>query len=637
MKRSLRACHLVCLVLCLLVGSALRVCAQDDPGAPGPYAVARDEYDLGNTAFTPPGFPGPVELTASVHAPEDLSGGPFPLVVFLHGRHTTTYDPKTNAAFIQWPPSPGRLPIPSYIGYDYVAEVLASHGYIVVSISANGINARDNMVADAGMLARAQLIQRHLDLWNAFNTEGAEPFGDRFVGKVDLSNIGTMGHSRGGEGVVRHFVLNESLGAPYTIKAVLPLAPVDFLRFVVNNAPLAVMLPYADGDVSDLQGVHYFDDARYNVPGDPAPKHVITVLGANHNFFNTIWTPGLFPAGTADDWLFVSRGSVDPFAGPTVPGNGRLSPAGQRGTLLAYLTAFFRAYLGGETQFLPLLKGDAPPPPSATTDDIFFMYHAPDDPASRRDVNRLLDETNLAINTLGGAVTQFGINPYDLCGGEPPQPQFCLPGQPNARQPHTTPSARAPARRGLSQLRLAWDEASASYQNELPEDARDVSGYYAFQFRAGVNFVDQDRNTEALKDFSVTLVDGAGNTASTPVSRWSEALFYPPGKYRVLPRVLLHTIRIPLSAFTGVDLTDIRSVRFDFDQQARGFLLVSDLLFSDPAPEGTGKPVQGLSLLGRDDLSHDGWLYDAIGDFDLVASARDHYAPVRAGSLRREK
>ena len=51
-----------------------------------------------------------------------------------------------------------------------------------------------------------------------------------FVGKVDMQNIGTMGHSRGGEGVVRNFQINKALGSPYGIKAVLPLAPVDFGR-----------------------------------------------------------------------------------------------------------------------------------------------------------------------------------------------------------------------------------------------------------------------------------------------------------------------------------------------------------------------------------------------------------------------
>ncbi len=63
-----------------------------------------------------------------------------------------------------------------------------------------------------------------------FNTTGGAPFGTRFAGKVDMQNIGTMGHSRAGEGVVRHYNYNIEQGSPYRIKAVLPLAPVDFTR-----------------------------------------------------------------------------------------------------------------------------------------------------------------------------------------------------------------------------------------------------------------------------------------------------------------------------------------------------------------------------------------------------------------------
>ena len=83
-----------------------------------------------------------------------------------------------------------------------------------------------------------------------------------------MHNIGEMGHSRGGEGVVQHFVLNKCLGSPYGIKAVLPLAPVDFNRPIVDDVPLSVILPYCDGDVSDLQGIHFYDDALYTSPGD---------------------------------------------------------------------------------------------------------------------------------------------------------------------------------------------------------------------------------------------------------------------------------------------------------------------------------------------------------------------------------
>src|SRR5262249_15713014 len=158
-----------------------------------------------------------------------------------------------------WPPNGTTLlSIPSYQGYQYLEDNLASHGYVVVSVSANGINARDNNTFDLDALARAQLMQRTYEILSNLNTDGAvrtrpatathpgtdlftgpiTPFGNRYGGKLDLQNIGIMGHSRGGEGVVASYVLNQSLGSPYGIKAVLPLAPVDFNREVINGVPM---------------------------------------------------------------------------------------------------------------------------------------------------------------------------------------------------------------------------------------------------------------------------------------------------------------------------------------------------------------------------------------------------------------
>jgi hypothetical protein len=547
-----------------------------DPGAPGPQAVTREEYNFGDTAFQPSNFPGPVELRASIHYPTSLAG-PYPVILFLHGRHATCF--KGGSQLLQWPcTTNGSQTIPSFQGYDYVSNVLASHGYVVVSISANGVNAVDNQVFDLGALARAELMQKHLDILNTFNTTGGAPFGTKFVGKFDLTRVGTMGHSRGGEGVVRHYVLNNSLGAPYGIKAVFPLAPVDFNRFVVNNAALNVMLPYCDGDVSDLQGVHFYDDARYNVPGDPAPKHYELVMGANHNFFNTVWTPATssFP-GAANDWLsFVPGGHSDSHCGD-VPGNQRLTDAQQRGTGLAYMTAFFRAYVGGETQFLPILTGDAPPPASAQTSALFVSYHAP--AALRLDVNRLLNDTNLTLNTLGGAATQTALTPYELCGGAAPPANKCLPDQLNAQQPHTTPSARSNAP-GMTQLKTGWNDLTGNYRNNVPATLGNVSGFQAVQFRVSVNFADVRNLEDLAQDFRVVLTDAGGGSASVRVSDVSSALFFPPGEVAPVPKVVLNTVRIPLSAFSGVNLNAVRSVQFTFNERLQGAVLITDVAFA---------------------------------------------------------
>jgi len=563
--------------------SAFAVLAQvPDPGTPGPLAVTREEYNFGDTAFQPSDFPGPVELLASIHYPTNLSGGPFPVIVFLHGRHATCFS-GGGGQFLQWPCTNGRTPIPSYKGYDYVSDVLASHGYVVVSISSNGVNAVDNLVFDLGALARAELIQKHLDLLNTFNTTGGAPFGTRFIGKFDLTRVGTMGHSRGGEGVVRHFVLNNSLGAPYGIKAVFPLAPVDFNRFVVNNAALDVLLPYCDGDVSDLQGVHFYDDARYNVPGDAAPKHYMLVMGANHNFYNTIWSPSSGIPGSGNDWLsFVVGGHSDSQCGDG-KGNQRLTEAQQRGTGLAYMSAFFRAYVGGESQFIPILTGDAPPPPSAQTNALFVSYHAPDLPNLRLDVNRLLTNNDLSLNFLGGAVTPTALTPYDLCGGDAPPANKCLPGALNAQQPHTVPSARSAAR-GMTQLRTGWNDLTGNYRNNIPASLGNVSGFQAIQFRVSVNFADARNLAGLAQDFRVVLTDASGASSSVRVSDVSGALYFPPGETGPVPKVVLNTVRVPLTAFSGVNLNAVRSVQFTFNERLQGGLLITDVAFAS-APQ----------------------------------------------------
>ena len=285
-----------------------------------------------------------------------------------------------------------------------------------------------------------------------------------------------------------------------------------------------------------------------------------------------------------DDWTFVFGGSSDPQCGSGA-GSPRLTATQQRGAGLAYNAAFFRTYLGGEPDFLPMLT-DNNPPPSALTDEIFIAYHAPDSPALRRDVNRLATSGDLSINELGGSVTQTGMTPHDLCGGEAPQVFHCLPLASTSQQSHTAPSARS-SKRGLGQLRSGWDSLAALFQNDLPAGFRDISGFETLSFRAAVNFDDArncNYNTGCVdQNLSIILGDGTGGTASVTVTDHSNALFFPPGDTGPIPKVVLNTVRIPMSAFIGVDLTDVRTIQFRFDKRPSGALLISDIVFqSDP-------------------------------------------------------
>ncbi len=619
--RQVRGRLLAALAAFCLVAAASPAARAADPGTPGPYPTATQDFNFGLAAFTPPslksattGLPlGPNELDGRVFYPKGVDDGvspvptgKMPLIVFMHGRHSTSFNTITRRTTSGWPPPVGSEQIPSYAGYDYIGSLLASYGYVVVSIGVNGINFFDNSTQDLGMLARAETMQKYLDIINAAATTGGpplagstiDPFGAKFVGKIDMNNIGTMGHSRGGEGVMAHYVYNSKQPKPYAIKAVFDIAPVDFNRYVVNNAPVAVILPYCDGDVSDNQGTHFFDDARYNVPGDPTAKYLFTVMGADHNLFNTIWDPAYGVPAASDDWGGTPGGAIDPFAGPTRPGNHRLNSLQQQGTGAAYMSSFFRTYVtngssvGGETQFLPFMKGDEAAPPSALTTELFETYHAPDLPSARRDINRFLTADNLAANTLGGSVTAVGLSPYSLAGGAPYNASggayagpptlalFPLPGQPSARQPGNTPSSRATQKPGLTQLTLGWSKMGASLDNAIPAGSGDFSAFSVLTFRTALNFTDR-RNNVALDDFDVQLTDSTGKTAVTPVSDWSKALAYPPGKIARIPKVEMNGVRIPLTAFNGVDLTKIVSVKFIFDRQPTGAILLTGLAVSD--------------------------------------------------------
>jgi hypothetical protein len=551
----------------LLILAAVPVLGQADPAATGPHAVTSVEYTQGDSVFTPVGFPGVVEFTAIVHYPTDLAAGPYPFVLYLHGRHGVCTGSFT------WPCPAGQQPIRSYRGYNYSASQLASHGYIVVSISANGINAADAGVSDLGAAARAELIDRHLEFWRTLNTTGAAPFGTLFVGHVDLARVGTMGHSRGGDGVMRHFSYNAAKPQPFPLKIIVPIAPTNFSRWQVNqNIAVAQFLPYCDGDVSDLQGVHFYDDARYLMTGS-GYQNYITVMGANHNFFNSIWTP---PAtGASDDWGATS----DPHCGSGT-GNGRLSAANQREVGLAYMATFFRTAVGNETGFFGYIDGTTGKPPTVSALNLHTSFQPNN--SQRRDLNRLLTAADLTTNFLGGAVTQSGMTPHDLCGGASPQPLHCNSDS-TSHQPHTTPSARAVGMRGMSSLRTGWGSTSANFVNQIPVGPlRDVSGYDYLQFRAVVNYTDGRNPAGAAQDLSVRFTDGVGAQQTLRVGQFSGALFYPPGSTSSVPKILQNTVRLPLAALTSINRANLREVAFLFDQHSSGALLISDIHFYAP-------------------------------------------------------
>ncbi|MFI2213471.1 hypothetical protein [Streptomyces sp. NPDC020141] len=336
-----------------------------DPGVPGSFRTVTGEYDLASVRL--PGFPAPVEMRATVTGPVGAKGAR-PLALFLHGRHASCYNAR-GESLGGWPCEKGSKPIPSHRGYLHDQKLLASQGYVTVSISANGINGQDHDADDGGAQARSSLVRQHLARWAEWADSPAKaPAAVRATSRADLSRTLLVGHSRGGEGVNRAAL--DSLSRPpadedgykgpvrWRIRGNVLIGPTIFGQNPAPDVPSMTILPGCDGDVSDLQGQIYVDGTRGISRGD-ALQSAVYMVGANHNFFNTEWTPGQAEAPAEDDFW----SEKDPVCSPGT--KTRLTARQQQKAGSAYIAAAARLFVANDDRVRPLLDGSQRRAPSA--------------------------------------------------------------------------------------------------------------------------------------------------------------------------------------------------------------------------------------------------------------------------------
>ncbi|MFD7838669.1 hypothetical protein [Streptomyces sp. NPDC059761] len=231
----------------------------------------------------------------------------------------------------------------------------------MVSLSANGINA-SALFNDENASARADLINRHLALWQQLTTSGrgglvgafrdavtGEPRRVDFRHRVDLHRVATLGHSRGGAGVTWQAADRNRAQWPegVEVRAVMALAPAynvmteDVSAYEITKTPVAVVRGTCDGQV----GREALAFAAEATAKSSAGFRQLEMPGANHNYFNTQWSPrsGQVPAwdDATHDAAHPGR-CTDPGGSPYAP---QLTEAAQRRAGAASLVAFLRCHL----------------------------------------------------------------------------------------------------------------------------------------------------------------------------------------------------------------------------------------------------------------------------------------------------
>ncbi len=532
----------------------------EDPSTVGPYPVGTVELNEPNgiSGITDPsGTTGPAynvtlawarimypATVAGTGTPVNPAKASYPVAVFLHGRHwncdadgsgpgTAPY----GSGYSYSCPVADR--IPSHEGYNYIMERLASQGIFAVSISAHDIQP-DNGIWNYN--ARGRLVLKFLDKLRDWTASGSDPFGGVFHGKLDMTKVALSGHSRGGEGVVAAAQLNLTWPNPHSILAVNAIAPTDQngTSYVPTAASYYLLVGARDGDVSNMQGFRTYDRAYPDGAAVRRPKAVAWVYGANHNYFNTIWTDTA-ALGSANPWA----GARDDASWITYTQS--LTAAQQRQVALTTITAFFRRHLQGIEAYREILTGRLRP--AAVANDYVFRTY-------QDDVRKALDSfeqtpLNASLNTLGGAASAPGFttaeerllnaDSTDYPSGLPQDSQFF----------HDTIG-----------LKLGW-ATGQTYTTELPAGKRDVSGFSHLNFRAAKKVTGAPGAGPDL-NLLVNIEDGAGHKSSWDMSSSQFDRIPHPYNRSDGNKALMVGVRIPLRSFTknnsGVDLTDVARV-----------------------------------------------------------------------------
>lgn len=329
-----------------------------------------------------------------------------------------------------------------------------------------------------GMHQRRLLIAATLDAFYKANQEvmpsdADNNLGSTFLGKLDFTRIGLMGHSRGGDAVTSFIDYNRTRPAPgrrYDLRGVISLAPVDYERRAPYGMPYMTSLPLCDGDVSNIQGARFFERSQYIDLTDPFPRIQFAVQGTNHNYYNSVWSADSDDASAADVACGPAAANQDTsvrLSGGTTINGATPSPSTptllgtytwatrnlgdpalmgeQEKVGLATMGSFFRRYVGGETGFDPYMTGEvvqdgvtpALPASACPTsangariscfDRMKTAYFAA--PAEREDVIRPDADTPLAASAVGTSITGSGFaNPYLENGGVTPKPATTASG-----------------------------------------------------------------------------------------------------------------------------------------------------------------------------------------------------------------
>jgi hypothetical protein len=517
----------------------------DGRGDVAGFYVVHDISDDGPLAITEVQYSGGSFLGQDTYYPNDIATmGELPLVTMSHGN--------------------GH----QYIWYDYLGEHLASYGYVFMSHQNNtgpGIES-----ASETTITNTDYFVGNLDTIQS----------GIFEGHIDVNRITWIGHSRGGEGVARAYTrVRDGLFVPdnFTfdqVKLVSSIAPNNSLgpgQTEPGRVNYHLLWGSADGDISgeptsaQLESFSIFERAI-------GFRQSTYVHGADHNDFNCC--------------------GFEDFEGP--PGTAIGRPEAQQVAKGVYL-GMIEHYIDGNVPMEELLwrqYEDYKPIGVMPTTTVVSDYNEPKEDQNHRIEDYQINE-ELNTSSSGGAVS-FDVNNvvedrmFDIDGS------YAWTGAQPMNGMSRSSNANDNTRGGV----FDYSTGGNSFMEfEVTEGNRDFSDDKYLQFRAcqGTQHPETVAELGDL-DWTVSLIDGDDDISSINFGVYGGGIEEPYQRTGGFQNEF-EVIRIRLTDFltngSGVDLSDIQAVRFDFGAawgSAEGRIGLDDLQVTND------RPVVGLLM-----------------------------------------
>jgi hypothetical protein len=526
-----------------------------------------DNFDVAPTASVP--------MRSLIYWPQyRCTGTPMPIVFIMHGQ--------------------GQ----SYYGYSYIANQLSARGYVVVSIDGSFLPQNpssgqagstnewqgyfDDPNYDELLMARARLVLKHMQRWMEWSQQPGY-----LQGRIDMTQVGLLGHSRGGPAVRGAYALldperNNLSYAPIprtnpirsyrwplsqkpVVRGVFEMAPRDVGKYTVDadGVPWGVLVPTCDNDVYQMDGIKPFDRMLRKRAADvPAsPKAAIVVHRANHNYYNELSANEYINSGVPNPLIpciSTSNSTVVPEA--------LLDAATQRQTALATVIPFFTAWVGPGAN-----------PANAAVLDPINAWVGPAG-MERSFVTSTHQSHSVIVDDFADpAVTPDAYTNLRVAGSWIESRSVLLKdfetyASTNYTIPYQLLSEHDPGQRALW---LKWNTGASVYDVIGPN--YDLTGFRALEFRVARRV---DASNPPSTSFWMALVYSDGGISSYALLR--DPLTGPygggGGGSPTDLHGLLQTVRVPLASF-GPPGRAVKGVRFWFPDNY-GSIYLSDVRFA---------------------------------------------------------